>query len=82
MFPIGLIYLVGKEQHKDRLRAKEREQLIKAAGLRQPGNRVSRQKVAHWLGTQMVKWGSKLQRYEPEASSWTTAKPSPEAHPS
>ena len=55
--------LVYKEQHKDRQRAAEQHQLIKVASLRQDKNIGPVRKVAGWLGPQLVKWGSKLQKY-------------------
>lgn len=81
MFPIDLGYLIVKEKHEDWLRAIAHEQLIKTARLQQSGNRGLRHKVAHWLGIQMVKWGSKLQHYETE-SPWATAESSPESYTS
>ncbi|MFB0535404.1 MAG: hypothetical protein ACETWR_10515, partial [Anaerolineae bacterium] len=56
-------FLVRQEQYKDLLREAERERLIRAAGLRRPGNWSLHQKIAGWLGTQMAGWGCKLQRY-------------------
>lgn len=55
--------LVHQEQYKDLLREAERERLIRAAGLRQPGNWKSARKVAGWIGNQMISWGHKLQSY-------------------
>ena len=63
MLPNYLDFLVCQEQYKDLLREAECERLIRAAGLRQPGNRRLHRKVAGWIGTQMVRWGWKLQRY-------------------
>ena len=55
--------LVQREHYKDLLQEAEYERLIRAAGLQQPGNRRLHRKVADWIGTQMVKWGWKLQSY-------------------
>ena len=56
-------FLAGQEHHKDLLQEAERERLIRAAGLRQSGNRRLHWKVANWIGAQLVEWGWKLQRY-------------------
>ncbi|TEU13715.1 MAG: hypothetical protein E3J21_17900 [Anaerolineales bacterium] len=56
-------FLVGQEHYKELLREAERERLIRAAELRQLGNWRLHQKVADWIGAQMVSWGRKLQRY-------------------
>ena len=53
--------LVQREHYKDLLQEAEYERLIRAAGLRQPGNWKLRRKVAGWIGDQMVSWGHKLQ---------------------
>jgi len=55
--------LVQQNHYKDLLQEAEHERLIRAAGLRQPGNRRLYRKVAGWIGAQMVRWGWKLQRY-------------------
>ena len=55
--------LVQREHYKDLLQEAEYERLIRAAGLRQPGNRRMHRKVAGWIGAQMVRWGWKLQSY-------------------
>lgn len=55
--------LVHQESYKDRLQEARHERLIQAAGLRRPGSWRLPQKVAGWLGTQMVRWGQKLQHY-------------------
>jgi len=55
--------LVQREHYKDLLQEAEHERLIRAAGLRQPGNRRLHRKVAGWIGAQMVKWGWKLKSY-------------------
>ena len=63
MFSPETSYLVHQEQHKDRLREIEHQQLLQAAGLQGVSLKSSRKAVS-WLGTQMVKWGSKLQGYD------------------
>jgi hypothetical protein len=71
--PIMLSYkdfLIRQEQYKDLLREAERERLIRAAGFRQLGNRSLHRKIAGWLGTQMAKWGCKLQSYGPTPSAY------------
>ncbi len=56
-------HLIFMEQHKDRIREIERQQLLKAVGLQSVGL-TARHKVAGWLGAQMVRWGAKLQNYD------------------
>ena len=71
MFSPEISYMVTQEQYKDRLRNIEKQQLIRAARLQQTINRNTHRKAVGWLGTQLVKWGSKLQNYEMSASSDT-----------
>ena len=56
-------FLAYQEHYKELLREVEHERLIRAAELRQLGNWRLHQKVADWIGAQMVSWGRKLQRY-------------------
>ena len=56
-------FLIRGEHYKDLLREAERERLIRAAGLGQPGDGGLLRQVVGWIGAQMVRWGSKLQRY-------------------
>jgi hypothetical protein len=67
MFPNYNDFLVAQEQHKDLLREVERKRLIRAAKLQRPGNWGVHQKVAGWIGDQMVSWGCKLQGYDTAA---------------
>ena len=60
--------LVRQEHYKDLLQEAEHERLIQAAGLRQPGNWRLHRKFAGWIGSQMVKWGGKLQSYSTNAT--------------
>jgi hypothetical protein len=55
--------LVRQEHYKGLLQEAEHERLIQAAGLRQPGNWRLHRKFAGWIGSQMVRWGWKLQSY-------------------
>ncbi len=54
-------FLARKERCKDLIREAEHEHLIQVAR-QQPGNWESHQKIANWLGAQVLKWGSKRQR--------------------
>jgi hypothetical protein len=56
-------FLVRREHYKNLLWEAEQERLIRAAGLRQPGNRRLHRTVVGWIGTRMVRWGHKLQHY-------------------
>ena len=60
MFPPNLEDLVH-EQHEDRLRDLEQQQLLQTAGLNPSINLKIPRKAVQWLGGQMVKWGTKLQ---------------------
>ena len=64
MFSPDIHYLVGQEKIKDLQRAAERHQLIKIARLREPDKRESLRRMAGWVGSQLMTWGSKLQRYD------------------
>ena len=63
MFSPDIHYLVGQEKIKDLQRAAERHQLIQTARLRGPDKRESLRRMAGWVGSQLMTWGSKLQRY-------------------
>jgi len=67
-------FLTRQEHYKDLLQEAEHERLIQAAGLRQPGNWKLHRKVAGWIGTQMVRWGWKLQSYGTNATTPLSAK--------
>jgi hypothetical protein len=53
-------YLVKLEQHKDRLRAAEKQQLLQATGLNKGwhGHRAA----CRWLGSQLRTLGAKLEQ--------------------
>ncbi len=65
MFSDVEAYLVNKECLKDRGRELEHQWLIQTAELQQSVIRGWPGKVANWVGIQLVKWGSKLQGYDP-----------------
>ncbi len=54
--------LVSREQYQDKLREIKHLQLVKLAQLSQTSGERSSRKVANWLGNQMIKWGTKLQK--------------------
>jgi hypothetical protein len=62
-------FLVRQEHDKELLQEAERERLIRAAGLQQPGNWKLYRRVVDWIGAQMISWGYKLQRYGAEPSA-------------
>lgn len=64
MFAVDIDYLVRKEQYQDWQREVARLQLIHTATLRPSPNTVSLRRMAGWLGTQLVKWGSRLQYHD------------------
>jgi len=55
--------LLAQEKYKELLREAEHLRLIQAARLEQPGDGGLLRQVVGWIGAQMVRWGSKLQRY-------------------
>jgi hypothetical protein len=56
---LGSIEFAACERRKDYLREAERMRLIVA--LQQRNDQQSLQRIARWIGVQMVKWGVKLQ---------------------
>lgn len=62
MFPNSMEFLAGEHRHDLRQEA-EQMRLVKAAGLQQPDYWEAAKKAANWLGSQLVKWGSKLQGF-------------------
>ena len=64
MFSPDIHYLVSKEKYKDLRRDAERHQLIQTVRLRRPDKRELLRKMADWIGSQLLTWGSKLQRYD------------------
>lgn len=69
MLPTELDYLARKEQRQDMLRALEKEHLIRMIDQHHgKGQLLHRQTIA-WIGGQMVKWGSMLQRYASPSTS-------------
>ena len=62
MLPTELDYLVRQEQRQDQLRMMEKEKLIKLMRNKE-NERDMHRLAAAWLGDQLVKWGSTLQRY-------------------
>ncbi len=60
--------LVYKERQHELLREAARQQLIQTARLHRSANRKAHRSIAGWIGLQMVKWGTKLQHYEPVPS--------------
>ena len=63
MFPGGIEY-VAEERRKDFLREAERIRLINSLEYQRSRERRNFWKVVHWIGTQMVNWGLKLQSYK------------------
>lgn len=61
--------LVQQEQHRDRLKEMEQEQLARIARLREPGLEELLSLIIAWLGRQMVAWGLKLQPLTPDPAS-------------
>ena len=72
MFPNNVPF-IARERDKERYQEADQIRLIKIAKLHPDYKEGTLRKVANWLGSQMVKWGTKLQGYEaaplPEVSS-------------
>jgi hypothetical protein len=64
MFSSELLHLVNGEKQKDLLRELDHRELVQAAMLQAGPQFMSYRKAAGWLGTQLVKWGAKLQSYD------------------
>lgn len=62
MYPREIDLLARRERYKDLLREVADQRLARTARKQQPNNRMLYQRVVHWLGTQMVRWGCKLQQ--------------------
>ena len=60
MYPIDFYYAVMLELERQHKIKQEHKYLHQAAARSQTKDKFS-QKMAHWLGTQMITWGSKLQ---------------------
>lgn len=60
MFPFEVDYFARKERSKDLQREAACDQLLHEAGL-ETGAWDGPRKVAHWVGGQLVKLGSKLE---------------------
>lgn len=71
MFLSEVDYLLRREQYKDLRRDAARHHLIRIVMPRQPDKGASLQGMAGWIGAQMVKWGSKLQRNNHQRQSLT-----------
>lgn len=70
MLPSELNYRVSVEQHRDRLRAGERHQLVQLAHQAQ-GHQAIQRRLAGWLGGRLVRLGVVLQSYGPQPQQRT-----------
>ena len=69
MLSLEVTYLVYQEQKKDYLREVEQGQLLRIAlSARSKENRVHKRALA-WLGSQLVKYGARLEQYGSAAAS-------------
>jgi hypothetical protein len=65
MYPYNVQFL-GRERDQARFAEAEQTRLAKIARESRPSDYVAAlQTVTQWLGSQMVKWGNKLQDYGP-----------------
>ena len=65
MFSLEVAFWVRQEQIKDELRDLEQQNLMKLAAAQRRDRGEPYLKAVNWLGSQMVKWGLKLQNYDP-----------------
>ena len=63
MFPGGLEF-IAHERRKEFLREAERMRLINSLQRQKSQERRNFRILVNWMGTQMVKWGLKLQSYK------------------
>jgi hypothetical protein len=63
MFSPEVDYLVLQEQHKDYFSDIDNQRLIQEARLQPSVSLKSRWEIINWLGTQLIIWGSRLQRF-------------------
>jgi hypothetical protein len=59
MFTLEMHYLLYQEQHKDRLKEIEHQQLLQAAGLQGVNPKIF-QKTQGWFDRQIKQWSLKL----------------------
>jgi hypothetical protein len=60
---LDAIQIIQKERVQEMIRAAEQERLLQMAKPQSTGQPALRHSLAAWLGSQMVRWGSKLQQY-------------------
>lgn len=56
-------FLLRKQQYEDALQRAAEERLVRASQ-EVINNEVLHLRIAHWVGIQMVKWGSKLEQWD------------------
>ena len=75
MFP-NTVEFLGRERDKERLADAEHIRLVKIARGQQFNYGEASRKIVNWVGSQMVKWGAKLQSQRvapsPKVSSMET----------
>lgn len=57
------VYFLKKEKLQDMIQAAEQERLLQQAELQTPGQTGLHPTLIVWVGTQMVRWGARLQKY-------------------
>jgi hypothetical protein len=60
MFPNNVSF-IARERDRERYQEAEHIRLIKIARLQQDDKGAALREIGNWLGSQMVKWGAKLQ---------------------
>ncbi len=56
-------FLLRKQQYEDALQRAAEERLVRASK-EVINNEVLHLRIAHWVGIQMIKWGSKLEQWD------------------
>ena len=60
MFPNNVSF-IARERDNERYQEAEHIRLVKIAQQQQDNKGATLREIANWLGSQMVKWGTKLQ---------------------
>ncbi len=56
-------FLLRKQQYEEALQRAAEERLVRASK-EVINNEVLHLRIAHWVGIQMIKWGSKLEQWD------------------
>jgi len=62
-------FLLRRQQYEDALQQAADERLVRASW-EVSNNEMLHLRVAHWIGIQMIKWGSKLEQWDTTTLGW------------